>query len=81
MKTQKTTNTKNRGRAFQVTITETRKRTITVYEEELKEKTAADAEQTVSDWWHMGQIILGDDDFDHATFVAEEIPEGGERDA
>lgn len=42
MKTQKTMNTKNRGKAFQVTITETRKRTITVYEEELKEKTAAD---------------------------------------
>lgn len=81
MKTQKTMNTKNRGKAFQVTITETRKRTITVYEEELKEKTAADAEQTVSDWWHMGQIILCDDDFDHAAFVAEEIPEGGELNA
>ena len=81
MKTQKNMNAKQRGRAFQVTITETRKRTITVYEEELKEKTAADAEQTVSDWWHMGQIIMCDDDFDHATFVAEEIPEGGEQDA
>ena len=61
-----------RGRSFRVTITEIRKRTVTVQESELKEVSAMDAEQTVSDWWHNGQIILGMDDFAEVDFKAEE---------
>lgn len=69
------------GRVFEVTITETLRRTITVYESELKEPTADDAEQTVSDWWHNSQIILGAEDFVGVEFEAREITEGGEQNA
>ncbi|MDD6678023.1 MAG: DpnD/PcfM family protein [Firmicutes bacterium] len=65
-------------RVFRVTITETLKRTILVREGELKEPTADDAAQTVSDWWHQGQIILEADDFTDVDFSAEEVREGGE---
>lgn len=63
------------GRAFDVTITETLKRKVRVYESELKEPTLYDAEQTVSDWWHNGQIILVAEDFVNVEFEAEEIAE------
>ena len=65
-------------RLFKVTITETLKRTILVREGELKEPTPGDAAQTVSDWWHQGQIILEADDFTDVDFSAEEVREGGE---
>ena len=64
-------------RVFRVTITETLKRTILVHEGELKEPTPDDAAQTVSDWWHQGQIILEADDFADVDFSAEEVQEGG----
>lgn len=60
------------GRTFTVLITETLKRRVTVHEAELKEATAEDAVQTVSDWWHNGQIILEADDFDGVEFTAVE---------
>lgn len=66
-------------RLFKVIITETRKRTILVHEGELKESTPDDAAQTVSDWWHQGQIILEADDFTDVDFSAEEVLEGGGR--
>lgn len=69
------------GRVFEVTVTETLKRKIRVYESELKEPTADDAEQTVSDWWHNSQIILEADDFVGVEFEAKEITEGGDQDA
>lgn len=65
-------------RVFRVTITETLKRTILVREGELKAPTPDDAAQTVSDWWHQGQIILEADDFTDVDFSAEEVREGGE---
>ena len=65
-------------RLFKVTITETLKRTILVREGELKEPTQDDDAQTVSDWWHQGQIILEADDFTDVDFSAEEVREGGE---
>ena len=70
------------GRVYQVTITETRRRTVTVHESELKAPRPDDAEQTVSDWWHNGQIILVAEDFAGVEFEAREvaeIEEGGER--
>lgn len=76
MKQKKTDQKKER--VFKVTITETRKRTILVHEGELKEPTPDDAAQTVSDWWHQGQIILEADDFTDVDFSAEEVREGGE---
>ena len=60
------------GRTFTVLITETLKRRVTVHEAELKEATAEDAVQTVSDWWHNGQIILEADDFDGVEFTTAE---------
>lgn len=65
------------GRVFEVTVTETLKRKIRVYESELKEATPDDAAQTVSDWWHNGQIILMADDFTNVDFEAREVTEGG----
>ena len=76
MKQKKTDQKKER--VFKVTITETLKRTILVHEGELKEPTPDDAAQTVSDWWHQGQIILEADDFTDVDFSAEEVQEGGE---
>ena len=76
MKQKKTDQKKER--VFKVTITETLKRTILVHEGELKEPTPDDAAQTVSDWWHQGQIILEADDFTDVDFSAEEVREGGE---
>lgn len=63
------------GRVFQVTITEIRKRTVTVHESELKAPTPDDAEQTVSDWWHNGQIILIPEDFSSVGFETREVTE------
>lgn len=60
------------GRTFTVLITETLKRRVTVHEAELKEATDEDAVQTVSDWWHNGQIILEADDFEGVEFTAVE---------
>lgn len=85
MKNNKNQNIENQtqpsGRTFQVTITETLKRKVLVHESELKEPTVDDAAQTVSDWWHNSQIILEAEDFVDVDFEAEEITEGGERDA
>lgn len=85
MKNNKNQNIENQtqpsGRTFQVTITETLKRKVLVHESELKEPTVDDAVQTVSDWWHSSQIILEAEDFVDVDFEAEEITEGGERDA
>ena len=71
-------NEQKKERVFKVTITETLKRTVLVRESELKEPTPDDAAQTVSDWWHQGQIILEADDFTDVDFSAEEVREGGE---
>lgn len=68
----KTEERERSGRAFKVVITETLRREVTVYESELKEPTADDAEQTVRDWWSNGQIILGADDFTGVEFQARE---------
>lgn len=70
-------NSQPSGRVFEVTVTETLKRKIRVYESELKEATPDDAAQTVSDWWHNGQIILMADDFTNVDFEAREVTEGG----
>ena len=66
---------KAQGRVFEVTITETLKRTVRVYESELKEASVSDAEQTISDWWHNGQIILESDDFVDVSFSGREVCE------
>ena len=58
-----------------MTITETRQRTVTVHESELKAPTPDDAEQTVSDWWHNGQISLVAEDFADVEFEAREVTE------
>ena len=50
MKKKQEHQTQPTGRVYQVTITETRRRTVTVHESELKAPTLDDAEQTVSDW-------------------------------
>ena len=63
------------GRVYQVTITETRRRTVTIHESELKAPTPDDAEQTVSDWWHNGQIVLVAEDFAGVEFEAREVTE------
>ena len=63
------------GRTYRVVITETLRREIAVYEDELKQPTAEDAVQTVSDWWHQGQIILNADDFTNVEFSAYEANE------
>lgn len=65
------------GRVFEVTVTETLKRKIRVYESELKEATPDDAAQMVSDWWNNSQIILGPEDFLDVEFEASEITEEG----
>lgn len=70
-------NSQPSGRVFEVTVTETLKRKIRVYESELKEATPDDAAQTVSDWWHNGQIVLMADDFTDVDFEAKEVTEGG----
>ena len=75
MKKKQEHQTQPTGRAYQVTITETRRRTVTVYESELKVPTPDDAEQTVSDWWHNGQIILVAEDFSGVEFEAREVTE------
>ena len=75
MKKKQERQTQPTGRAYQVTITETRRRTVTVYESELKVPTPDDAEQTVSDWWHNGQIILVTEDFSGVEFEAKEVTE------
>ena len=66
------------GRVYQVTITETRRRTVTVHESELKAPTPDEAEQTDRDWCHNGQIILVPEDFSGAEFEAREMKEGGD---
>ena len=66
------------GRVYQVTITETRRRTVTVHESELKAPTPDDAEQTVRDWWHNGQIILVPEDFSGVELEVTERTEGGD---
>ena len=81
MKKKQEHQTQPTGRVYQVTITETRRRTVTVHESELKAPTPDDAEQTVSDWWHNGQIILVAEDFSGGVFEAREVTEtweGGE---
>ena len=80
-KTETVNQTQPNGRAFRVVITETLKRVITVHESELKTPTADDAVQTVSDWWHNGQIVLLAEDFHDVDFEAEEIIKGGGEDA
>lgn len=64
------------GKAYRVTITETLRREVIVYDTELKQPTADDAVQTVSDWWHQGQIILDAEDFTNVDFSAYEVEEG-----
>lgn len=81
LKTEMEGQTQPNGRAFRVVITETLKRVITVHESELKNPTVDDAVQTVSDWWHNGQIILVAEDFHGVDFDAKEIEEGGGEDA
>ena len=81
MKKKQEHQTQPTGRVYQATITETRRRTVTVHESELKAPTPDDAEQTVSDWWHNGQIILVAEDFSGVEFEAREVTEtweGGE---
>ena len=77
MKKKQERQTQPTGRAYQVTITETLRRTVTVHESELKAPTPDDAEQTVSDWWHNGQIILVAEDFSGVEFEAKEVTEIG----
>lgn len=60
------------GRTYRVIVTETLRREIIVSEGELKQPTLEDAIQTVSDWWHQGQIILDADDFTNVEFSASE---------
>ena len=79
MKKKQERQTQPTGRAYQVTITETRRRTVTVHESELKAPTPDDAEQTVSDWWHNGQIILVEEDFSGVEFETREVAETEER--
>ena len=67
--------TRPTGRVYQVTITETRQRTVTVHESELKAPTPDDAEQTVSDWWHNGPIILVAEDCADVEFESREVTE------
>lgn len=50
---------------FNVTITETLKKTVSVEAESLEE-----AEQLVSDQWHNSEYILDADDFEGVTFSA-----------
>ena len=78
MKKKQERQTQPTGRAYQVTITETLRRTVTVHESELKAPTPDDAEQTVSDWWHNGQIILVPEDFSDVEFEVREVTEIGE---
>ena len=66
------TSNKAPGRTFRVVITETLKRVVEVNETELKEATMDEAVQTVSDWWHTGQIILEAEDFDGVEFTPAE---------
>ena len=66
------------GRVYQVTITETRRRTVTVHESELKAPTPDDAEQTVRDWWHNGKIIPGTEAFPDVECEAREMKQGGD---
>ena len=40
--------------------------------------TPDDAEQTVRDWWHNGQIILVPEDFSGVEFEVTERTEGGD---
>lgn len=54
---------------FDVTITETLRKTVSVKAESLEE-----AEQLVSDQWHNSEYILDADDFEGATFTGEEKP-------
>lgn len=75
MKKKQEHQTQPTGRVYQVTITETRRRTVTVHESELKAPTPDDAEQTVSDWWHNGQIILVPEDFSDVEFEVREVTE------
>lgn len=79
MKKKQEHQTQPTGRVYQVTITETRRRTVTVHESELKAPTPDDAEQTVSDWWHNGQIILVEEDFSGVEFETREVAEIEER--
>ncbi len=78
MKQKQEHQTQPTGRVFQVTITEMRRRTVTVHGSELKSPTPDDAAQTVSDWWHNGQIILVPEDFSGVEFEAREVTEIGE---
>lgn len=66
-----------RGRAFRVRIRETLERVVTVYEGELKEPTADEAVQMVSDWWHNGQIVLECEDLTGVQFLDADSEEGG----
>ena len=63
------------GRVYQVTITETRRRTVAVHEAEVEAPTADDAEQTGSDWWHNGQIGLVAEDLAGVEVEAREVTE------
>lgn len=65
-----------KGRAFRVRIRETLERTVTVYENELKDGTPDEAVRLVSDWWHDSQIILGPEDFTDVEFLDAEAEDG-----
>ena len=67
-------------RSFRVRIRETLERVVTVHEGELKEATPDEAIQTVSDWWHNGQIVLECEDFAGVEFLDADAEEGGEAD-
>lgn len=60
------------GRAFNVTITETYQRTVTIYESEMKEPTIEEAKRVAEDWWQDSQIELGTEDFQGVEFTARE---------
>ena len=60
------------GRAFEVTITETYQRTITVYESEMKEPTVEEAQRVAENWWQDSQIELGTEDFQGVEFTCRE---------
>ena len=60
------------GRAFNVTITETYQRTITVYESEMKEPTVEEAERMAEEWWQDSQIELEKEDFQGVEFTGRE---------
>ena len=60
------------GRTFEVTITETYQRTVTIYEFEMKEPTVEEAQRVAEDWWRNSQIELGTEDFQGVEFTGRE---------